>query len=189
MKKYLDTDVRRSPRLSDYDYSKTGYYFVTFNTQNRICFFGDVVNHGMILDQAGEMIEKWWRKIAEKFSFVSLDEFIIMPNHLHGILQLQEQNDCSDRLSSLPDIIGWIKTMTTNEYIRNVDNLNWPSFDQKLWQRSFYDRIIRNEGELKRIREYIKNNSFNWINDIENLEFRKFVSKIHLKDPYQELFD
>ena len=106
---------------------KTNSYFITVITQNRVCFFADVKKGSIELYPSGKMVMKWWLKLPNKFPGLILDRVIIMPNHLHGLLHLK-RND-----HSISDIMWWLKTMTTNEYIRNVNNANWESFDGRLW--------------------------------------------------------
>jgi REP element-mobilizing transposase RayT len=89
------------------------------------------------------MIEKWWLKLDQKFPEVILDEYAVMTNHFHGVLLLQEiDRDAGHPLSA---IVQWFKSMTTNEYIHGVRTLKWTAFDGKLWQRTYYEHIIRNE--------------------------------------------
>ncbi len=95
------------------------------------------------------MINKWWHEIPEKFPTVNIGEFITMPDHFHAIVSVGP---------SLQKIIAWFKTMTTNEYIRNVKNNNWQPFNDKLWQRSYHDRFIRNKTEYHSIKQYIIDN-------------------------------
>ena len=85
---------RRSIRLKSYDYSLEGAYFVTMVCQNRENLFGDIKNGKMFLNDAGKMIETWWQKIPEKFPHAEIDEFVIIPNHLHGILSIVGANPC-----------------------------------------------------------------------------------------------
>lgn len=184
MKITKDQPKRKILRLKDFDYSTEGAYFVTICTNNLEDYFGKVIHEEMVLNRPGKMIEEWWKKLERKYEEVILDEFIVMPNHLHGILMIvrdilvgtdprvRPKNKgkpvgADPRVrpankSTLSDFIKWFKTMTTNHYIRNVKVENWKPFDKKLWQRSFYDRIIRNEKELNNIREYIMNNPLKW---------------------------
>ena len=173
---------RKSMRLKHYDYAEMGAYFVTICTHDRVCLFGEVVDREMVLNAAGEMVKNYWMDIAKRFEGVERDEFIVMPNHFHGILFLvgadrcvcpdmvDEQNPKTGRHIGLPlpTIIQWFKTMTTNEYIRNVKHANWPAFCGRLWQRNYYEHIIRDESELNRIREYVINNPVAWDKDEEN---------------------
>jgi putative transposase len=174
-------------RLADWDYTQPGAYSVTIVTHGRACLFGTVMDEEMRLNPAGEMIRKWWYKLPEKFTNSQMDEHVVMPNHVHGIIWIPESPVGADpgvgpgvAMSkgahigaplhgvSIPKIIQWFKTMTTNEYIRGVKQLGWQSFSQKLWQRSFYDHIIRDERGLHQIREYIRANPMMWDQDGEN---------------------
>ncbi len=202
--------VRKSPRLKQYDYSKPGYYFLTVNTQYRVCFFGDIARKEIKLNSSGVMIDRWWKKLPSKFPSLSLGRFIVMPNHLHGIVIIKEGRVGADSYvrpyqkgseiagntgptyesapTSIPRIMQWFKTMTTDDYIKGVGQKNWEPFDGRLWQRSYYDHIIHNQDELARIRSYINNNPKKWEQDIENVEFRKQVSKNRRRTLYGNLF-
>jgi putative transposase len=132
------------------------------------------------------MVFSWWIKIPDKFIDIKLDVFVIMPNHIHGIIFINNNSVQDDpRVSpkreegnhmglplhnetKLPEIIRWFKTMTTNEYIRNVKQNDWHPFDKKLWQRNYYEHIIRSEKSLEAIRKYIIENPLKWEVDEEN---------------------
>lgn len=185
---------RRSIRLKGYDYTQAGAYYVTVVAQNRLCLFGDVVNGEMQLNDAGEMIERWWLELNNKYATIETDEYVVMPNHFHGIVVIVGEsrtgqphrvaptmNTHNDSVGAtlrgrpeegsnptLGNVMDWFKTMTTNEYIRGVKEHSWQPFYRKLWQRNYYERIIRNERELGRIRAYIANNPANWNTDGEN---------------------
>jgi putative transposase len=117
---------RRKPnRLKDYDYSLPGAYFVTICTQNKICLFGNIANGKIQLNDAGRMIEKWWQGLNHKFDNMQTDESIVMPNHFHGVIILKENIESGTHIGvPLQTVVQWFKTMTTNEYIRNVKMLN-----------------------------------------------------------------
>ncbi|MBR5827382.1 MAG: transposase [Clostridia bacterium] len=137
---------RKRLRLKDYDYSKTGAYFVT------VC----VNNRGSLLlenPEAKEMIEKWILKIEDKFVNTKIDCYAIMKDHIHLIVFINDQTE-----TSLPVIMEWFKTMTTNEYIKGVRAQKFEAFEKKFWQRSYNDHIIRNEKDLEEKRQYILNN-------------------------------
>jgi len=180
---------RRSIRLRGYDYSQAGAYFVTICAQDRACVFGDVKDGKMRLNDAGRMVEKWWVELNHKFPAVQTDEYIVMPNHFHGIVVIQPvgadlcvrpDNKHGEMGAHDADIMGahtgaplqiiiqWFKTMTTNEYIRKVKQSDWSPFRGRLWQRNYYEHIIRNDDELNHIREYIINNPLQWALDREN---------------------
>jgi REP element-mobilizing transposase RayT len=192
-----DIHHRKSIRLRDYDYSANGAYFVTVCVQRREGLFGNIVDDAMDLTDAGRMVEGWWTKLPEKFSGVHLDEFTIMPNHFHGIIIVGATPcGCPDvgrphgadepepgrphgadepepgrphgAAPTVGDVMDWFKTMTTNAYIRGVRQTNWPPYPGRLWQRNYYERIIRNEDELTAIREYIRQNPMKWTDDEDN---------------------
>jgi putative transposase len=153
--------MRRSPRLHHFDYSSAGAYFVTINVNDRGTRFGDLnTSTGTVtLNDAGEMIDRWWTKLPDKFSIIELDAHVVMPDHLHGIVVLNcAAMDPDLSRTSLSHAVHWFKTMTTAEYFRGVRANLWPPVRRRLWQRSFYDRVIRNECELLEIRKYIESN-------------------------------
>ena len=130
------------------------------------------------------MVARWWAEISHKFPCVEIDEFIVMPNHFHGIVVLVEPDPVGADLRVRPDggahpdrgthagvplhtVVQWFKTMTTNEYIREVKRYGWRPYPGKLWQRNYYEHIIRDEIEWNLIRNYIINNPLNWKNDGE----------------------
>ena len=155
---------RKPLRYNGYDYSKPGLYFITICTQNHVCLFGEIENDKMILNDAGNMIQKWYYELENKFKGVKCYDMVVMPNHFHSIIENKGMKK-EDADSSLIEIAQWFKTMTTNEYIRGVKQLGWPRFDGKLWQRSFWDHIIRNQKTYESISEYIFYNPLNWKND------------------------
>ncbi len=151
---------RRSIRLPSYDYSCAGAYFVTMCAQGRERRFATITRTGLQLSAAGLMLDAWWRKLPDKFLAVALDVSVIMPDHMHGIVWLQPS---SAEAVALGTTIQWFKTMTTNAYIRGVRNDGWPAFDRRLWQRDYYERIVRDETALERIRTYIAANPARWL--------------------------
>ena len=171
---------RRSIRLKDYDYSQAGAYYVTINVQNRECLFGEIVDYEMILNDAGKMIEAQWLALLERFPDIELDVYQVMPNHAHGIIVIVEPEFGADtgpgagikpaptHKPTLGDIVGAFKSITTHEYIQGVDNKNWRQFHKRLWQRNYYEHVVRDEADLNRIRDYIQSNPANWDKDEEN---------------------
>ncbi|MEK7452094.1 MAG: transposase [Patescibacteria group bacterium] len=158
---------RQSIRLKGYDYSQEGVYHITICAEHKKCLFGDVINGEMKLNDMGKMIEQQWMDLPNRFSNIELDTYVIMPNHIHGIIIV---NPIRERAGTRPaptiaNIVGTFKSFSMNEYIRNVKHANWPSFDQKIWQRNFYEQIIRNIASLYQIREYILQNPQNWKTD------------------------
>ncbi|MCG3116452.1 MAG: hypothetical protein LLH30_12300 [Candidatus Manganitrophus sp. SA1] len=151
---------RRSIRLKEHDYSQAGAYFVTVCTQNQECLFGEVIEGEMRLNEAGKTINRWWKELNQKFKTIETDVFIVMPNHIHGMITIvgadlrvrpgrKGENRTADTKQGahigapLHKIIQWFKTMTTNEYIYGIKQLNWQPFSGKLWQRNYYEHIIR----------------------------------------------
>ena len=151
---------RKQIRLKEYDYTQNGYYFITVCTHNRQNLFGEIV--GATLrgrpNNPDKMIEKWLLKLENKFDDVKICEYIIMPDHLHFIISKTGDHTGAP----LRDIVGWFKTMTTNEYIANVKNNIFPQFDKKIWQRNCYEHIIRDENDYITKTEYILNNPLKW---------------------------
>jgi putative transposase len=154
---------RRAMRLRGCDYSQNGAYYLTLCTQHRLCLYGEIIDDKMELNDAGRMIERFWLEIPKRFTNVELDLYVVMPNHMHGIVAIAGK--ASD---TIPAMMQQFKTFTTNAYIRGVKKENWQSFPGKLWQRSYYDHIVRNEAELNAIRHYIETNAVRWNEDQNN---------------------
>jgi len=188
---------RRSIRLKGYDYTQPGAYFITICTANRGCLFGEVVKGNMQLNPLGNIARQCWLAIPDHFPHTALDEFIIMPNHVHGIVWIVEKPD--------DDNVGAKNNVGANVYsppvgAKNFSPLQSPQqFNDQprgtsktigsivrgfkigvtkwarkhtdihtVWQRNYYEHIIRNDEELYRIREYIINNPTQWAMDREN---------------------
>jgi len=169
---------RRSIRLKGYDYSQAGAYFITLCTQDRACLFGKVVNGEMRLNDAGRMVLAEWNRLPERFPQVVLDAFVVMPNHVHGILVITDPAPTvgatvgatlvvAPTAPTVGNIIGAFKSRVTVEYIRGVKTSGWPPFRGRLWQRNYYEHIIRNERALNAIRQYIMENPRRWHRDRE----------------------
>ncbi len=157
---------RRSIRLKEYDYAKAGAYFVTICTWQRQCFLGEVVNGEMQLSHYGDITQFYWHNLLNHHHHLELDEFVIMPNHLHGILILTDDSACRKR-HGLPEIIRGFKTFSA----RRLNKIRCTA-GVSVWQRGYYEHIIRNEESLMAIREYIVNNPLSWEND-----------ELHLNNP------
>jgi putative transposase len=172
---------RRSIRLKGFNYAEPGSYFVTIVPQDRCCLFGEIIDGRMELNRAGEAMARWWVELTPKFTTVETDAFIVMPNHCHGIIVIRDPVVGADLCvgppnirtgahvgAPLPRIVQWFKTMTTNEYMRGVKSCGWPPFRGQLWQRSYYEHVIRGEEAMNRIRQYIIDNPSRWAFDREN---------------------
>ena len=168
----------KSTRLQNWDYGNNGYYFVTICTKNKNKYFGEIENREMILNDIGKIAEKYWLEIPKHFDFVLLDEFVIMPNHIHGIIIINK-NDIFSSLHKTQDIASLLRSNKKNKFGVQSKNLasiirgfkigvtkyaNQNSIPFR-WQPRFYDRIIRVEIELSNIREYIAFNPVKWQKD------------------------
>ena len=176
---------RKSIRLKDYDYSSEGLYFITICTQNREHLFGKIVNDKMILNSAGLMIERIYKELSDNFENAQLEEYVIMPNHFHCIIKVGAESisalkkdlespklglsknrvDMESTPTTIPKIIQSFKRYTTLEYIKMVKNNQLPNFDKRVWQRNYYENIIRNEKIYLKVLEYIENNPVRWDED------------------------
>ncbi len=221
-----DIHKRRSIRLKDYDYSSPGAYFVTICTKNRECLFGHIEGDAMVVNDAGRMMESVWNDLPNHYANISLDAFVVMPNHVHGIiiindgvrfpvhggsckggtseggstkggLETRPYSECINKNDvgagfkpaldiqaddinragfkpaptknhGLPEIVRGFKTYSAKKINKSSNTPGLP-----LWQRNYYDHIIRNEKSLEETREYIVSNPLKWDNDDENPEKKK----------------
>jgi putative transposase len=162
---------RRSIRLADYDYTMQGVYFVTICTQDRQCWFGTIEDGHMQVNEYGRIVAECWEWLPQQYPYVHLDAWVVMPNHLHGIIVLGNGIQGGSRTAptgpakykSLGRLIGAFKTISTRQV-----NLLCNTSTTPLWQRNYYEHIIRNENSLRRIRHYIINNPARWTLDAEN---------------------
>ena len=191
---------RRSIRLREYDYSQPGAYFITIVSYQRKNLFGHIIDGEMILNQAGEIVEKTWLDISKHFPNARCDIYVIMPNHLHGIIEIIENGPVGARNAShqpnqtynniefmndkpvgathespLPKrrsgpkpksigvMVGLFKAAVTKQLLE-TGKLTL----EKIWQRNYYEHIIRNEDDYQQIADYIESNPTNWEYDQEN---------------------
>jgi REP element-mobilizing transposase RayT len=155
---------RRSIRLKWHDYSQNGAYFITICTQKRACLFGEIQNNAMILNKMGTIVFDTWYDLPNHNSHVLLDEFVIMPNHIHGIVMIGEAgSEPAPTRHGLSEIVRQLKTFSSAR-INNLRN----SHGIPVWQRNYYEHVIRNEKSFHAIREYIRYNPLNWISDKDN---------------------
>ena len=142
---------------------------MTICTKNRDCLFGEVKNRIMQLNEYGLIVQECWNNLIRHYSHITLDEHIIMPNHMHGIINIDHIQNVGAGLKPAPtghalsEIVRALKTFSSRKI-----NKSRNSPGTHVWQRSYHDRIIRNEHELVKIREYIRNNPLQWDNDEEN---------------------
>ena len=236
---------RRSLRLKEYDYTQAGAYYITIVLQDRLCLFGEIVNTEMQLNKAGEVAHRVWEALPDRFPMITIDTFVIMPNHLHGIILInpsipqsvgaglvpaqdpdpqsvgaglvpaqdpdpqsvgaglvpaqdpdpqsvgaglvpaQSTDSFVPAQPALGDIIGAYKSLTTVEYTRGVKTMKWTPFRRRLWQRNYYEHVIRNDDALRHIREYIIHNPGQWDFDKENPFANKNLLSSRKHHPYE----
>ena len=161
---------RKSIRYKDYDYSHSGYYFVTICTEHHKCLFGHITKSHMELNELGSNVNDCWLEIPSHFPFVTLKEYVIMPNHVHGIIVINNQNDILNKLPKSGEIHGTSNTI--GSIIRGFKIGVSKYANQDIWQRNYHEKIIRTEGMYEHIAEYIIKNPYNWKKDdffIENI--------------------
>ena len=176
---------RQSIRLKGYDYSRPGFYFITICIKNRECLFGEVKDEAIFLNEYGKVAKLFWDKLESKFSNVKADAFVVMPNHIHGIIEIkadhppvraihelplrarikstEEDKEIIKRLRRkmlIPKVVGWYKMNVGKEI-----NIRLKRTGNPFWHRNYYEHIIRDEESLFRIREYIKLNPAQWKED------------------------
>jgi len=159
---------RKPIRLRNYDYSHSGYYFVTICTQHRKECFGDIREARMEPNGYGEIVNQCWYDLPRQYPNCLLDSFVIMPNHVHGIIVIDNENAVGNGFKPFP-------THGLSEIIRGFKTFSSRRINEKIlgnirfcWQKSFYDHIVRSEKSLGLIREYIQNNPLKWDSDREN---------------------
>ena len=179
---------RQSNRLQGYDYSSPGYYFVTIVSHNRLPIFGGIISGEVQLNRNGKIVKDCWLEIPKHFQSVTLDEYVIMPNHLHGIVKINENqnvwarhkvsslrrqaspysaNDQNTKPIGTPShslgaIIGSFKSVAAKR-IHKAGLIK----DQFIWQRNYYEHVIRDDEDYQRIVQYIQFNPINWEEDQE----------------------
>jgi len=163
---------RRSIRLRGFDYRSAGAYFVTVVAWDRRCLFGEIVEERVSLSRIGEVVARLWRDIPRHFSHVHLDAFVVMPNHLHGILVLQGRGTaCRAPTEAFGrPIAGSLSTITRSfkSASTRLVNLERGTPGASFWQRGYYERIVRDDDNLNRLRRYIEENPLRWALDEEN---------------------
>lgn len=174
--------------------SQPATYFLTLNVQDGRFLFGSVRKGKMTLSKAGQMVEAEWLKLAVRYPGIRLHEFVVMPNHFHGILEIQKTmkvaqlqdgekfsspnlngtpSDSQGKAITLGDIMGAFRSITTVEYIRGVKTDHWPGFRLRLWQRGYWERIIHTEESLRIISRYIRMNPEKWGDDRLHKQIRR----------------
>jgi REP element-mobilizing transposase RayT len=181
---------RTSIRLQGYDYTQAGAYFITIVTQQRTCLFGNIIDGALALNDYGRIADKCWRAISEHFPHVELGEYVVMPNHIHGIIVIHDGRGAihlprtagagyrapttpitqststieqfgKPVAGSIPTIVRTYKAAVTRQISRQFNGAN-------IWQRNYYEHVIRNADEHNRIHLYIASNPTHWADDNEN---------------------
>lgn len=201
-----DQHDRRSIRLKAYDYASAGAYFVAICTQGHVARFGEVIDGGMQLNDAGRMVQDVWESIPSRFPDIASDVYVIMPNHFRAIVVIappdaipdgkprdtsvgaplvgvlsSSAGDAVDRgqrvgtsptptRTTLGNVIGAFKSITTREYMAGVRTCGWAPFDRRLWQRNYWEHIICTPESYAKIAEYIISNPATWGSDRLNPE-------------------
>lgn len=159
----MDHPNRKLQRLKNYDYSQNNAYFITICAQNRAHLFGNIENASMNLNKAGLMIEEKLLNISNVNA--ELDKYCIMPNHIHAIIIIARGGTTQGSFPTLSEMVQRFKTVTTKLYIDGVKAGDNPPFEKKIWQKSFYDHIIRDSRSYQTIWQYIDENPMNWDDD------------------------
>lgn len=151
---------RNSLRHPDYDYAQQGVVFVTICTHGRQHLFGAVEHGSVVLSPAGLLTADHWRAIPRRFSGVMIDVFVVMPDHVHGILFTGTNPDAEP--ATVGDVVRWFKASVHAGYRDGARRSGWPPYDLHLWQRNYHDRIVRSGAELAVTRTYIEANPARW---------------------------
>ena len=152
----IDLSTRKNIRLKNYDYSSNGMYFVTI-----CCRRGGALLHPIIeLSNIGEIISEQWYELKSRYQNILLDQFVVMPNHIHGIIVIDNEQAEQSPAPTIGNIVCAYKSITTK--LSNKKE-NFPG--RIIWQRGYYDHIIRYKDELRKIREYIQTNPLKWEDD------------------------
>ncbi|MBU1045247.1 MAG: transposase [Candidatus Omnitrophica bacterium] len=170
--------TRKLNRFKNYNYSTNGYYFVTICSNDRQDIFGNFTNNvgaplacaRIELSKIGQIINNQWNDIPNQYDNVEIIEYVIMPNHIHGIIKLGATARVAP--TGLGKIIGTFKSKCSTKYLRYIKN-NDIGTSADIWQRNYYDHVIRTDSSLKQICEYIRTNLFTWSTDTKNPENNK----------------
>jgi len=187
MKDSTDRHDRRSIRLQGYNYAHPGAYFITVCTQDRKCLFGEIINGEVQLNPFGDVVVEEWIKTARVRKDIELDSFVVMPNHFHGIIGLLDSPTIgmpSGPVSgSIGAIIGQFKSVAS----KRINGMKGTP-GSPVWQRNYYEHVIRNQNELNKIREYIHSNPPQWALDRENPSVHGTGSRTAPTEAIEQIF-
>lgn len=181
-----------SARLKGWDYSSNGGYFITICVHNRECVFGNIENRKMIMSDLGKIAEKYWREIPHHFPFVKLDTYVVMPNHIHGIIFIEKNTNHEKSVVESTESVETQDLASLQSNKKNGSECNFGPQSKNIasiirgfkigvkkyavnnnipfkWQPRFYDHIIRDDNDLNRIRKYLTDNPLNWKNGENSL--------------------
>ncbi|MBR1954426.1 MAG: transposase [Clostridia bacterium] len=147
---------RKTLRLQNFDYSTCGAYFITICTKNRKKLFAPVGADSI----SARMVERIFLKTIEQYPGVECPIYVVMPNHFHAIIVISRAD--MESAPTLPQIVQSFKRYSTIEYVKMVKDGILPPFDKQIWQRSFYDHVIRNQDDYEEIYKYIYENPMKW---------------------------
>ena len=156
---------RKLPRLRNFDYSAPGAYFITICTHEKKCLFGRIPPNAegaevnVLLSPIGEIVKACIIDLPSHYTNVSVDHWVIMPNHIHILIQIREEKGCQARCFDIPNIIGKYKASVTRRVGKDL------LFHEKLWQSSFFDHVVRGQEDYSRIWNYISGNPSRWLED------------------------
>ncbi len=185
---------RKNIRLKNYDYSSAGYYFVTIVSYKRKNIFGEIIDGQNNLNPLGMIVEKTWQEIPVHFPYIKVDSHIVMPNHFHGIVIINEVGaqlggvqhvvvvgaQHAEPLREIkPQPLGLIVRSFKSAVTKRVHDLDL-FVGEKIWQRNYYEHIIRDEDDHQQIADYIETNPLNWEYDHENLAMQNLSSSTPL---------
>ena len=171
----MDKPRRKCLRLAEYDYAREGAYFVTVCAQGRQSVFGKIMDGRMQMSRIGKIVDECWRVIPDHFAHIRLDEYMVMPDHIHGIIFVDHARrgtacraPTTERFGkpvagSIPTIVRSFKSAVTKR-IHEIPGIEYIA----VWQRNYYEHIIRNDADLNRVRQYIEFNPQQWPFDREN---------------------
>ena len=155
----MQLQQRKRNRISEFDYSTNGAYFVTICTHERRKLLSEIVGDGSPVPKPiGSLAEEWIWRIPEKYPGTAVDQYVIMPDHIHMLLRIDHIFGTGNPSPTLGNIIGWYKYQVTKQF-----NQSFGAPGEKLFQRSYYDHVIRNQQDYDEVWQYIENNPIKWI--------------------------
>lgn len=150
---------RQSIRRWNRDYSQSCLYFVTICVQDRRRILSEIKDNQVVLSDIGSMVNDLLLQLQDRFIGLYVDRYVIMPDHIHVIIRTISNEE---KITQLSQVIGALKSLTTNEYIKGVNDKRWPPYEKRFWQRNYHEHVIRCAKDYERIVEYIAQNPTRW---------------------------